>query len=329
MPRALITGVTGQDGRYLAEFLLDKGYEVFGTIHRSPQGSTRNGMEIPRLRLLEADLLDKSSLVAAIELSQPDEVYNLGGISYVPLSFLRPELTADVTGMGLVRLLDAIRLVGGTESNPIRLYQASSSEMFGRAQPVPYSEETPLRPISPYAAAKTFAHNMTLAYRNESNLFAASGILFNHESPRRPIEFVSRKVTNAVARISLGLQSELSLGNLEAQRDWGFAGDFVGAMWLMLQQDEPQDFVIATGKLHSVRDLVATAFRVVDIEDWERFVKVDPRFVRPPEANAPLGDASKAEQVLGWKANTRFEDMIRIMIEHDLEVESTKLDTEK
>lgn len=226
MPRALITGVTGQDGRYLAEFLLDKGYEVFGTIHRSPQGSTRNGMEIPRLRLLEADLLDKSSLVAAIELSQPDEVYNLGGISYVPLSFLRPELTADITGMGLVRLLDAIRLVGGTESNPIRLYQASSSEMFGRAQPVPYSEETPLRPISPYAAAKTFAHNMTFAYRNESNLFAASGILFNHESPRRPIEFVSRKVTNAVARISLGLQSELSLGNLEAQRDWGFAGDF-------------------------------------------------------------------------------------------------------
>jgi GDPmannose 4,6-dehydratase len=326
MPRALITGITGQDGQYLAELLHEKGYEVFGLVagQANPRGDAIQDSH-PFVELVGGDLQDLSSLIAAVELSQPDEVYNLGAISFVALSFRQPELTANVTGLGVLRMLDAIRVVGGTgEGNPIKFYQASSSEMFGRARETPQNERTPFHPRSPYGVAKVFGHHVTVNYREAYGLHAVSGILFNHESPRRGLEFVTRKVTNAVARIKLGVQSELALGNLDARRDWGFAGDYVEAMWMMLQQPEPDDYVVGTGVQHSVRDVLRVAFEAVGIEDWERFVRADDRYLRPADVDELVADATKAHEVLGWKPRVEFEDLIRMMVESDLRIETDK-----
>jgi GDPmannose 4,6-dehydratase len=325
VPRALITGITGQDGQYLAELLHSKNYEVFGLV--KGQNNPRIDLiqtEFPFVELVSADLQDLSSLVAVLEQTQPDEVYNLGAISFVALSFKQAELTANVTGLGVLRLLEAIRMVGGSEGNPIRFYQASSSEMFGKVRESPQRETTPFYPRSPYGCAKVFGHDITVNYRDSYGLFACSGILFNHESPRRGIEFVTRKVTNAVARIKLGLQDTLVLGDLEPRRDWGFAGDYVQAMWLMLQQDQPGDYVVATGHTHSVRDFVNAAFTAVDIDDWERYVTQDPRFFRPAEVDVLVGDASKAHTELGWKPEVAFDRLVAMMVEHDLELEANK-----
>jgi GDPmannose 4,6-dehydratase len=324
MPRALITGITGQDGRFLAEHLNDNGYEVFGLIkgQHNPRGELIE-QELPFVELVPGDLQDLPSLVAAIEYAQPDEVYNLGAISFVALSFKQAELTANVTGLGVLRMLEAIRMVGG-RNNPIKFYQASSSEMFGRVRETPQTEQTPFHPRSPYGVAKVFGHDITVNYREAYDLFACSGILFNHESERRGLEFVTRKITNAVARIKLGIQSELSLGNLDAKRDWGYAGDYVRAMHSMLQQDEPGDFVIATGETHSVREFVDAAFRHGGIDDWEPLVKKDERFFRPSEVDLLVGDASKARDELGWEPTVSFEQLVKIMVEHDLEVEKAK-----
>jgi len=326
VPSALITGITGQDGQYLAEFLHAKGYDVHGVIkgQQNPRAE-RLTDELPFVEQVNGDLQDLPSLVAALESTQPDEVYNLAAISFVALSFTQAELTANVSGLGVLRMLEAIRMVGGSDGNPIRFYQASSSEMFGKVRATPQNELTPFYPRSPYGTAKVFGHHTTVNYRESYGLFACAGILFNHESPRRGIEFVTRKVTNAVARIKLGLQNELVLGDMRPKRDWGFAGDYVEAMWQMLQQDEPSDFVVATGETHSVQELVELAFAAAEIDDWESHVRSDARFFRPAEVDLLVGDATRAREVLGWKPRVGFEELVRMMVEHDLATERKKL----
>jgi GDPmannose 4,6-dehydratase len=313
--RALITGITGQDGSYLAELLLDEGYEVHGVVRRA---STSNYWRIEhlldRIQLIPADLLDQLSLIRAIEKVQPDEFYNLAAMSFVPASWDQPMLTGEFNSQGVTRVLEAVRQV----NSKIRIYQASSSEMFGKVREVPQSELTPFYPRSPYGVSKVFAHYITVNYRESYDLFAVSGILFNHESPRRGLEFVTRKVTDGVARIKLGLTDTLALGNLDAQRDWGFAGDYVRAMWLMLQQDQADDYVIATGETHSVRDLVEVAFAHAGL-DWQKHVKLDPRFLRPAEVDLLIGDPSKARAALGWQPKMDFKGLIHMMVDADLE----------
>jgi GDPmannose 4,6-dehydratase len=324
MPRALVTGITGQDGQYLAELLHERGYEVFGLV--KGQNNPRTLLlqeEFPFVEVVGGDLADLTSLVAALEYAQPDEVYNLGAISFVALSFRQAELTANVTGLGVLRMLEAIRMVGGRE-NPMRFYQASSSEMFGKVRETPQNEQTPFYPRSPYGVAKVFGHDITVNYRDSYGLFACSGILFNHESPRRGLEFVTRKITNAVARIKLGLQQELALGSLDPQRDWGFAGDYVRAMWQMLQREEPEDFVVATGETHSVREFVELAFAAAGIDEWQRYVRQDERFMRPAEVDLLVGDPTKARTLLGWESTMTFPDLVKAMVAHDLEQEQRK-----
>jgi len=319
--RALITGITGQDGSYLAELLLDKGYQVFGMVRRS---SAPNLWRIEHLRdritLKPADLLDQLSIIRLIDEIRPHELYNLAAMSFVPASWDQPMLTGEYNSQGVTRVLDAIRQV----DPKIRFYQASSSEMFGKVREVPQSEKTPFYPRSPYGVSKVFAHYITVNYRESYNLFAVSGMLFNHESPRRGLEFVTRKVTDGVARIKLGLADSLSIGNLDAQRDWGFAGDYVRAMWLMLQQDRPDDFVIATGISHSVRELIETAFAHVGL-DWQKHVRVDTALLRPAEVEHLLGDCSKARVELGWTPGVTFKQLVEMMVDADLDsVESRK-----
>lgn len=325
MTRALITGITGQDGRHLAEFLNTRGYEVFGLVkgQNNPKAESIRD-EFPFVQLVPGDLADFSSLVSALEISQPDEVYNLGAISFVAMSFNQAELTGNITGLGVLRMLEAIRLVGGSRKSPIRFYQASSSEMFGKVRETPQTELTPFHPRSPYGVAKVFAHDITVNYRESYDMFACSGILFNHEGPRRGLEFVTRKITNSVARIKLGLQSELVLGNLEAKRDWGFAGDYVEAMWMMLQQPTPDDFVIATGKAHSIEQLLEVAFAAAELGDWRQFVRQDQRFFRPAEVDLLIGDATKARTKLGWTPKVGFESLIQMMVVNDLDYESKR-----
>ncbi len=314
MPKALITGITGQDGSYLAEFLLEQGYEVIGMVRRT---STTNFDRIrdfqDLITVVQGDLLDQVSLINILQEHHPDEVYNLAAQSFVPTSFTQPVLTGEFTALGVTRILDAIRIV----DRSIRFYQASSSEMFGKVQEVPQRETTPFYPRSPYGAAKLYGHWITINYRESYNLFACSGILFNHESPRRGLEFVTRKITHAVARIKLGLQEELHLGNLDARRDWGYAPDYVRAMWLMLQQERPDDYVVATGETHSVREFCQVAFDHVGL-DWEKHVIVDPKFYRPAEVDLLVGDPSKAGRVLHWEPSVTFADLARIMVEADL-----------
>lgn len=314
MKSALITGITGQDGSYLAELLLEKGYKVFGLVRRS---STLNFERIRHIQdqveLLSGDLTDQNSLLYALQQSSPAEVYNLAAQSFVQTSWTQPVLTGDVTALGVTRMLEAIRVF----DPKIRFYQASSSEMFGKVQAVPQKEDTPFYPRSPYGVAKVYGHWATVNYRESYDIFAASGILFNHESPRRGLEFVTRKVTDAAARIKLGLAKELRLGNLEAQRDWGFAGDYVKAMWLMLQQERPDDYVVATGETHSVRELVETAFSYVDL-DWREYVVQDERFMRPAEVDLLIGDPARAKQELGWEPETPFVELVRMMVDADL-----------
>jgi GDPmannose 4,6-dehydratase len=313
--RAIITGITGQDGSYLAELLLDKGYEVVGIVRRaSAPNYSRIEHLLPRLQLRPADLLDQLSLVRVIDDVRPHELYNLGAMSFVPASWDQPLLTGEFNSMGVTRVLEAIRQVDSS----IRLYQASSSEMFGKVREVPQTELTPFYPRSPYGVSKAFAHYITVNYRESYGLFACSGILFNHESPRRGLEFVTRKVTDGVARIKLGLADSLALGNLDAQRDWGFAGDYVRAMYLMLQQDRPEDYVVAMGVSHSVRDLVATAFTHVGL-NYERYVKLDPAFLRPAEVDHLIGDSSKARRELGWEPSVDFRGLVTMMVDADLE----------
>ena len=322
MPRALITGITGQDGSYLAEFLLGKGYQVYGMIRRT---STFNCERIRHLlndiELIDADLLDQLSIVQALRYSLPDEVYNLAAMSFVGKSFRQPVATGEYTALSVTRMLEAVRLCDW----PIRFYQASTSEMFGKAQAVPQNETTPFYPRSPYGVAKLYGHWITVNFRESYNMFACSGILFNHESPRRGHEFVTRKISYSVARIRLGLQKKLVLGNLEAQRDWGFAGDYVEAMWCMLQQDFSDDFVIATGVTHSVRDFVIAAFECAGINDWQKYVEVDPQLFRPAEVDYLIGDASKAHKQLGWHPRVTFEQLVAMMVESDLELVSAEL----
>jgi GDPmannose 4,6-dehydratase len=322
--RALITGITGQDGRHLSQLLATKGYQVFGLVRgqANPKIDMVQG-ENPSLELVEGDLRDLSSLIGVVEQVQPDEVYNLGAISFVQLSFKQAELTAEITGLGVLRMLEAVRIVGG-DNNPIRFYQASSSEMFGKVRETPQTEETPFHPRSPYGVAKVFGHDTTVNYREAYDIHASSGILFNHEGPRRGLEFVTRKVTNSVARIKLGLQESISLGNLDSKRDWGYAGDYVKAMWMMLQQDEPDDYVIATGETHSIRDFLDAAFKLAEIDDWQRYVKQDPRFYRPAEVDLLIGDASKAKEKLGWEREVSFPELVQMMYENDLKEESEK-----
>jgi GDPmannose 4,6-dehydratase len=313
--RALITGITGQDGSYLTEWLLDKGYEVFGIVRRL---SAPNEWRIEHLRdrvtLIQADLLDQLSLIKAVEQADPHELYNLAAMSFVPSSWDQPMLTGEFNAQGVTRALEAVRRV-----NPrIRFYQASSSEMYGRVREVPQSELTPFYPRSPYGVSKVFGHYITVNYRESYNLFAVSGILFNHESPRRGLEFVTRKVSDGVARIKLGLSDHLALGNLDAKRDWGFSGDYVRAMWLMLQADDPDDFVIATGVTHSVKDLVVEAFGHAGL-DWEKHVRVDPRFLRPAEVDLLIGNPAKAKTVLGWEPEVDFRGLVRMMVDADVE----------
>ena len=325
MRRALITGITGQDGQHLAEFLHGKGYTVFGLVkgQANPKADLITE-DLPYVELVSGDLADLPSLVAAVEYTQPDEIYNLAAISFVALSFKQAELTANITGLGVLRMLEAIRMIGGSENNPIRFYQASSSEMFGKVRETPQTERTPFYPRSPYGCAKVFGHDLTVNYRDSYGLFACSGILFNHEGERRGLEFVSRKITNAVARIKLGLQQDLVLGNLESYRDWGYAGDYVKAMWLMLQQDQPDDYVVATGETHMVREFVELAFEVAGLGDWQRYVKQDQRFFRPAEVDLLVGDATKAREKLGWKPEVDFRGLVERMVAHDLKVEGRK-----
>jgi len=316
MPRrALITGITGQDGSYLARFLLDQGYEVHGMVRRQSNSQNERLESLAnRVTLHQADLLDQLSIVTVLGEVRPHEVYNLAAQTFVPTSFLQPVLTAEFTALGVLRVLEGIRLVDPS----IRFYQASSSEMFGHVREEPQTEQTPFWPRSPYGAAKAYGHWITVNYRESYGLFACSGIMFNHESPQRGMEFVSRKVTDAVARIKLGRQQNLLLGNLDAERDWGFAGDYVEAMWLMLQQDEPDDFVIATGVKHSVRELVELAFRRVGL-DWRQYVTVDPNLFRPADVNTLCGDAGRARAKLGWKPRVSFAQLVEMMVDADLE----------
>jgi GDPmannose 4,6-dehydratase len=314
MRKALITGVTGQDGSYLAEFLLEQGYEVIGMVRRT---STVNFARIQHIQdkitLISGDLLDQGSLIGILREHRPQEVYNLAAQSFVPISWDQPVFTGEVTGLGVTRVLEAIHSVDPTT----RFYQASSSEMFGKVREVPQNEHTPFYPRSPYGVAKVYGHWITVNYRESYGLFAVSGILFNHESPRRGLEFVTRKVTHTVARIKLGLADRLALGNLEARRDWGYAGDYVRAMWLMLQQEQPDDYVVGTGRTHSVQELCEIAFGCVGL-DWRDYVVQDPRFVRPAEVDLLVADPSKAQRVLGWQPQVSFEELIQMMVESDL-----------
>jgi GDPmannose 4,6-dehydratase len=314
MPRALITGITGQDGSYLAEFLLQKGYEVVGVVRRTSHHSyERIEHLLGKIQILPADLLDQHSLTIVIKETEPDEVYNLAAQSYVPTSWTQPVLTGEFTALGVTRILEAIRLAWPTA----RFYQASSSEMFGRAVETPQRETTPFYPRSPYGVAKCYGHWITVNYRESYGLYAVSGILFNHESPRRGIEFVSRKVTDGAARIKLGLATELRLGNLDARRDWGYAGDYVDAMWRMLQQPEPRDYVIGTGETHTVRELVEIAFQHVGL-DWRKYVVTDERFMRPAEVDVLQADASRARRELGWSPTVDFRGLVTMMVDADL-----------
>ena len=315
MPKALITGVTGQDGSYLAELLLSKGYEVVGVVRRTSHHSyERIEHLLDRIEVVAADLLDQHSLTVVLQETRPDEVYNLAAQSYVPTSWTQPVLTGEFTALGVTRILEAVRLVHPAA----KFYQASSSEMFGRVTQTPQSETTPFYPRSPYGVAKVYGHWITVNYRESYNLYAVSGILFNHESPRRGIEFVTRKVTDGVARVKLGLASEIRLGNLDARRDWGFAGDYVEAIWRMLQQPTPQDYVIGTGQTHSVRELVEAAFQHVGL-DWRKHVVTDPRYMRPAEVDLLLADPSKARRELGWSPRVKFAELIGMMVDADLE----------
>lgn len=315
MKTALITGITGQDGSYLAEFLLKKDYEVYGIVRRSSSSNFERIKHIQDdIKLVQGDLLDQNSLIEAIEGSCPDEVYNLGAQSFVPTSWNQPVLTGEFTALGVTRILEAIRLI----NKKISFYQASSSEMFGKVAEVPQNEQTVFYPRSPYGVAKLYAHWITVNYRESYDLFCCSGILFNHESPRRGLEFVTKKVSNGVARIKMGLSNELRMGNLDAKRDWGFAGDFVEAMWLMLQQDEPEDYVISTGEAHSVKELVEIAFDHVGL-NWKDCVVVDPKFVRPAEVDLLLGDSTKARNKLKWQTRMGFEELVRMMVDYDVE----------
>jgi GDPmannose 4,6-dehydratase len=313
--RAIITGLTGQDGSYLAELLLEKGYEVFGVVRRaSATNYWRIESILDRIQIRPADLLDQLSIIRVIEEVRPHELYNLAAMSFVPASWDQPMLTGEFNSQGVTRVLEAVRQV----DPKIRVYQASSSEMFGKVREVPQTELTPFYPRSPYGVSKVFAHYITVNYRESYDLFAVSGILFNHESPRRGLEFVTRKVTDGVARIKLGLADSLGLGNLDAQRDWGFAGDYVKAMWLMLQQERADDYVIATGVSHSVRDLVEIAFGHAGL-DWQKYVKQDPRFLRPAEVDHLIGDSSKARAALGWRPDVDFHSLIRMMVDADID----------
>ena len=326
MRKAFITGITGQDGRHLAEFLHGKGYKVYGMM--KGQNNPRAEMlrdEFPFVEIVPGDLTDLTSLVTALEYVQPDEFYNLGAISFVAMSFNQAELTANVTGLGVLRALEAVRMVGGAQNNPIRFYQASSSEMFGKVREVPQTELTPFHPRSPYGVAKVFGHNITMNYRESYGLYACSGILFNHEGPRRGLEFVTRKITNTAARIKLGVEKELVLGNTDAKRDWGYAGDYVKAMWLMLQQDQPDDYVIATGETHSIEEFLTLAFDKVGLGDWKPYVRHDAKFLRPAEVDLLIGDPAKAKAKLGWQPEVNFEQLVAMMVEHDLEYEARRL----
>jgi GDPmannose 4,6-dehydratase len=313
LKKALITGITGQDGSYLADFLLAKGYKVYGMVRRSSVEKLDRIEHIrDKLDFVQADLLDQLSLIGIIRESNPDEVYNLAAMSFVPTSWSQPVLTGEFTAIGVTRLLEAIRLV----NRDIKFYQASSSEMFGKVREVPQNENTPFHPRSPYGVAKVYGHYITVNYRESYDIFGASGILFNHESPRRGLEFVTRKVTDAVARIKLGLQDFLYLGNMDSKRDWGYAEDYVKAMWLMLQQDNPDNYVVATGEAHSVKEWVEASFSCLDL-DWKKFVKVDKRFLRPAEVDLLIGDSSKARSDLGWKPEVDFQGLVKLMVESD------------
>lgn len=312
--KALITGITGQDGSYLADFLLEQGYDVYGMVRRS---STEKFERIKHIRdsihIKQADLLDQFSIIKLLEEVQPDEIYNLAAMSFVPTSWNQPVLTAEFTAVGVTRMLEAIRAV-----NPrIKFYQASSSEMFGKVKEIPQNEETPFHPRSPYGVAKVYGHYITVNYRESYDIFGVSGILFNHESPRRGLEFVTRKVTYNAARIKLGLANELRMGNLDAKRDWGFAGDYVKAMWLMMQQEKPDNYVIATGENHSVKELVEVAFSHLDL-DYKDFVVTDEKFIRPAEVELLIGDSSKAKRVLGWEPQVNFDGLVKMMVDADL-----------
>ncbi|HEY3080679.1 MAG TPA: GDP-mannose 4,6-dehydratase [Chloroflexota bacterium] len=321
MNRALITGITGQDGSYVAELLLQKGYEVYGLIRRtSIINDDRIRHIIDDVHLLDGDLLDQLSLIKAIRTARPDEVYNLAAMSFVPTSFVQPVLTGEYTALGVTKVLEAIRLADW----PVKFYQASSSEMFGKVHEIPQRETTPFHPRSPYGVAKVYGHWITVNYRESYNLFACSGILFNHESPRRGLEFVTRKISHAVARIKLGLQKELLLGNLDAKRDWGFAGDYVEAMWLMLQQEQADDYVVSTGETHSVSEFAELAFGHVGL-NWHDFVKVDPALLRPADVDLLIGDPTKARTALGWKPRTSFKELVTMMVDADLEAERRTL----
>ncbi|MFN5600655.1 MAG: GDP-mannose 4,6-dehydratase [Acidimicrobiaceae bacterium] len=326
MPRAFITGITGQDGQHLAEFLHAKGYEVFGMLkgQNNPRALQIRD-EFPYVELVPGDLADLTSLVSALEYVKPDEVYNLGAISFVAISFGQAELTSNITGLGVLRMLEAIRMVGGTQNNPIRFYQASSSEMFGKVREVPQSELTPFHPRSPYGCAKVFGHDITVNYRESYGIYACSGILFNHEGPRRGLEFVTRKISNTAARIKLGVEKDLVMGNLDAKRDGGYAGDYVRAMWMMLQQDEPDDYVVATGETHSIEEFLTLAFEEVGLDDWRNYVRQDPRFFRPAEVDLLIGDPSKAREKLGWVPEVNFKSLVSMMVQNDLKIESARL----
>jgi len=323
--RALLTGITGQDGYHLSELLHEKGYEVFGIVRgqQNPK-KERVEQEQPYIRLIEADLTDASSLVRAVEVAQPDEVYNLGAISHVGYSFKNPVLTAEVTGKGVLNMLEAIRLTGGTKT--VRFYQASTSEMFGgldyNRPGKGYDENSLFHPRSPYGVAKLYGHWITKNYRESYGMHASCGILFNHEGERRGIEFVTRKISNAVARIHLGKQDSIELGNLDAKRDWGYAGDYVDGMWRMLQQNEPGDYVLATGETHTIRDFLDAAFKEIGIDDWHSYTKQNPAFLRPAEVDILLGNPEKAERVLGWKRKVDFKGLVKLMVKHDLELEA-------
>jgi GDPmannose 4,6-dehydratase len=324
MPRALITGITGQDGRYLAELLVGKGYQVHGLIRgqNNPKAVIVQD-EVPEVELISGDLTDLSSLIAAVEQVQPDEVYNLGAVSFVKLSFSQPELTADVSGSGVLRTLEAIRIVGGS-NNRIRFYQAATSEMFGKVGESPQRETTPFHPRSPYGNAKVFGYYTTANYREAYGIHASNGILFNHTSPRRGIEFVERKITNAAARISLGLQDMLTLGNIDTSRDFGYAGDYVEAMWRMLQQDQPDDYIVATGRTWTIRQVLDIAFAAVGIDDWSPYVATDDRFKRPAEVDQLVGDSTHARNSLGWEPKTEFPEVLEEMVRNDIDIERAR-----
>lgn len=319
--RALITGITGMDGSHLADFLLDKNYEIFGMVRRSSNLNLTNIFHInEKVNFLNGDITDQNSLLRCLKDSNPDEVYNLAAQSFVGESWNTPEQTSDVTGLGVLRILESIR-----EFNPkIKFYQASSSEMFGRMVENPANEKTPFYPRSPYGVSKLYGHWITINYRESYDLFACSGILFNHESERRGIEFVTRKISDGIAKIHLGMNNHIALGNLDARRDWGYAPDYVEAMWLMLQKESPDDYVISTGIDYSIRDFLDVAFDIIGISNWEKYVKKDLRFYRPAEVDVLRGDSSKAKKILGWEPKTKFEDLVRIMVENDIKLNSSK-----